>query len=76
MVEAATQTTNIVIAPVVKKEQWARKTMHQYHHLIRKKEEKERFDQEASPLTKKFEEVVREFRQETKTNWFMTSSEL
>ncbi|GAB0177290.1 hypothetical protein GRJ2_000194200 [Grus japonensis] len=43
---------------------------------IREEEEEERFDQEASPSAKKWEEGVREIRQEAETTWSLTSSEL
>ncbi|KAK4806857.1 hypothetical protein QYF61_012578 [Mycteria americana] len=74
MVEIGTQTTTTVTAPVVKKKQWTRRSMGPYHRLVR--EEEEGFDQEAGPSAKKWEEGVREIRQEAETTWSMTSSEL
>ncbi|GAB0207736.1 hypothetical protein GRJ2_003239300 [Grus japonensis] len=48
-----------------------------YHRLIREEEEEEeRFDQEAGPSAKKWEEGVREIRQEAETTRSLTSSEL
>ncbi|KAK4810717.1 hypothetical protein QYF61_007691 [Mycteria americana] len=65
-----------LIAPVVKKKQWTRKTTGPYHRLVREEEEEERFDQEAGPSAKKLEEGVREFRQEAETTQSLASSEL
>ncbi|GAB0207069.1 mitochondrial enolase superfamily member 1 [Grus japonensis] len=76
--EIGTQTiTATVIAPVVKKKQWTRRSTGPYHRLVREEEEEEeRFDQEASPSAKKWEEGVREIRQEAETTRSLTSSEL
>ncbi|GAB0208081.1 hypothetical protein GRJ2_003273800 [Grus japonensis] len=76
--EIGTQTiTTTVIAPVVKKNQWTRRSTGPYHRLVREEEEEEeRFDQEAGPSAKKWEEGVREIRQEAETTWSLTSSEL
>ncbi|GAB0206427.1 hypothetical protein GRJ2_003108300 [Grus japonensis] len=76
--EIGTQTiTTTVIAPVVKKKQWTRRSTGPYHQLVREEEEEEeRFDQEASPSAKKWEEGVREIRQEAETTRSLTSSEL
>ncbi|GAB0207342.1 hypothetical protein GRJ2_003199800 [Grus japonensis] len=78
LVEIGTQTiTTTVIAPVVKKKQWTRRSTGPYHRLVREEEEEEeRFDQEAGPSAKKREEGVREIRQEAETTWSLTSSEL
>ena len=77
MVETGTQTTTTttVIAPVVKKKQWTRRTG-PYPQLVREEEEEERFDQEAGPSTKKWEEGMRELSQEAETTRSLTSSEL
>ncbi|KAK4810847.1 hypothetical protein QYF61_008819 [Mycteria americana] len=53
-VEIGTQTTTTVIAPVVKKKQWTRRSMG--HQLVR--EEEEGSDQEAGPSAKKLEEQL------------------
>ncbi|GAB0207603.1 hypothetical protein GRJ2_003226000 [Grus japonensis] len=76
--EIGTQTiTATVIAPVVKKKQWTRRSTGPYHQLVREEEEEEeRFEQEAGPSAKKQEEGVREIRQEAETTWSLTSSEL
>ncbi|GAB0202585.1 hypothetical protein GRJ2_002724100 [Grus japonensis] len=76
--EIGTQTiTTTVIAPVVKKKQWTRRSTGPYHRLVREEEEEEeRFDQEAGPSAKKWEEGVREIRQEAETTRSLTSSEL
>ncbi|GAB0210089.1 hypothetical protein GRJ2_003474700 [Grus japonensis] len=76
--EIGTQTiTTTVIAPVVKKKQWTRRSTGPYHQLVREEEEEEeRFDQEAGPSAKKWEEGVREIRQEAETTWSLTSSKL
>ncbi|GAB0206700.1 hypothetical protein GRJ2_003135600 [Grus japonensis] len=75
--EIGTQTTTTVIAPVVKKKQWTRRSTGPYHQLVREEEEEEeRFDQEAGPSAKKQEEGVREIRQEAETTWSLTSSKL
>ncbi|GAB0206907.1 hypothetical protein GRJ2_003156300 [Grus japonensis] len=74
LVELGTQTTTTLIAPVVKKKQWTSRLTGPYHRLVR--EEEERFDQEAGPSAKKWEEGVREIRQEAETTWSLTSSEL
>ncbi|GAB0208044.1 hypothetical protein GRJ2_003270100 [Grus japonensis] len=77
LVEIGTQTTTTVIASVVKKKQWTRRTGSPYHRLVREEEEEEeRFDQEAGPSAKKWEEGVREIRQEAETTQSLTSSEL
>ncbi|KAK4810794.1 hypothetical protein QYF61_008766 [Mycteria americana] len=76
MVEIGTQTTTTVIAPVVKKKQWTRRSTGPYHQLVREEEEEEGSDQEAGPSAKKWEEGVREFRQEVETTKSLTSSEL
>ncbi|GAB0210142.1 hypothetical protein GRJ2_003480000 [Grus japonensis] len=78
LVEIGTQTTTAtVIAPVVKKKQWTRRSTGPYHQLVREaEEEEERFDQEAGPSAKKWEEGVREIRQEAETTQSLTSSEL
>ncbi|GAB0209685.1 cAMP-dependent protein kinase inhibitor alpha [Grus japonensis] len=78
MVEIGTQTTTTtVIAPVVKKKQWTRRSTGPYHQLVREEEEEEeRFDQEVGPSAKKWEEGVREIRQEAETTRSLTSSEL
>ncbi|XP_075595208.1 uncharacterized protein LOC142599193 [Balearica regulorum gibbericeps] len=76
--EIGTQTvTATVIAPVVKKKQWTRRSTGPYHRLVREEEEEEeRFEQEAGPSAKKWEEGVREIRQEAETTRSLTSSEL
>ncbi|XP_054671609.1 uncharacterized protein LOC129202590 [Grus americana] len=76
--EIGTQTmTTTVIAPVVKKKQWTRRSTGPYHRLVREEEEEEeRFEQEAGPSAKKWEEGVREIRQEAETTRSLTSSEL
>ncbi|GAB0207263.1 hypothetical protein GRJ2_003191900 [Grus japonensis] len=76
--EIGTQTTTTtVIAPVVKKKQWTRRSTGPYHQLVREEEEEEeRFDQEAGPSAKKWEEGLREIRQEAETTWSLTSSKL
>ncbi|GAB0182260.1 hypothetical protein GRJ2_000691300 [Grus japonensis] len=62
-----------VIASVVRKKQWTRKTTGPYHRLQREEEEEERFDQEDSPSTKKLEEGA---RVQTGCGNYLTSSEL
>jgi len=48
-----------------------------YPRLVRKKEEKERFDQEAGPSAKELEEEgVTELKQEEEITWSLTSAEL
>jgi len=77
MVEAGTPTTKTtVIASIVKKKQWTRTTMGPNHQLVREEEEEEWLDQAASPLTKKLEEGVREFRHDAETTQSLTSSGL
>ncbi|PKU31342.1 ubiquitin carboxyl-terminal hydrolase 4 [Limosa lapponica baueri] len=48
--------------------------MGSYNQFVR--EEEEGFDQEASPSAKKWEEQVREIRQEVETTWSLTLKEL
>ncbi|KAM9590504.1 uncharacterized protein ACIBXB_005765 [Morphnus guianensis] len=66
MLEIGTQTTTrtTVIAPIVKKKQWTRRSTGPYHRLVREEEEEERLNLEAGPSIKKLEEGVRELKQE------------
>ncbi|XP_010568992.1 PREDICTED: uncharacterized protein LOC104833793 [Haliaeetus leucocephalus] len=77
MLEIGTQTTTTtVIAPIVKRKQWTRRSTGPYHRLVREEEEEERLDLEAGPSIKKLEEGVRELKQEAETTRSLTSSEL
>lgn len=76
MLEIGTQTTTTVIAPVVKRKQWTRRSTGPYHRLVREEEEEERLDLEAGPSIRKLEEGVRELKQEAETTRSLTSSEL
>ncbi|KAM9591477.1 uncharacterized protein ACIBXB_006274 [Morphnus guianensis] len=78
MLEVGTQTTTTttVIAPIVKRKQWTRRSTGPYHRLVREEEEEEGLDLEAGPLIKKLEEGVRELKQEAETTQSLTSSEL
>ncbi|KAK4807090.1 hypothetical protein QYF61_018431 [Mycteria americana] len=75
MAEMGTQMPTTVIAPVVRKKQWTRRSTGPYHQLLRGKEE-EGFDQEAGPSTKKWEEEVREIREEAETTRSLTLREV
>lgn len=58
-IETGTRTRSAVITPVMKKKPWTWKLMIPYHQLRREVEEEvEEYSQEASPLTKKLEEVT------------------